>query len=207
MLFVGGGRVDRVQQVTVRIGGGLQRGVDGSHHLFGPRLAVGMHESHLGFRERDSRRAGEHDHRQGGVAFLVERFGGTARPNADLVGAIVIDTKEGGVQCCPDLEESGVLALRLRKACGLLHVAVLVRLCENARAFEEGACPLGHLLAQHQTFWRQPSTAIIPDVEGGDHRLAGLVGGKFERVLALAEVGGKVFAASLRVPTAHRFHA
>ena len=189
-----------------------------------------MHESHLGIRERDSRRAGEHDQRQGGEAFLVERFGGTARPNADLVGAIVIDTKEGGVQCCPDLEESGVFALRcralreegleggdllrLRKACGLLHVAVLVRLCENARAFEEGACPLGHLLAQHQTFWRQPSTAIIPDVEGGDHRLAGLVGGKFERVLALAEVGfwsaqvgGKVFAASLRVPTAHRFHA
>jgi len=63
-----------------------------------------MHERHLGIRETDSRRAGEHDQRQGGEAFLVERFGRTALPNADLVGAIVIDTKEGGVQCCLDLE-------------------------------------------------------------------------------------------------------
>jgi hypothetical protein len=56
-----------------------------------------MHERHLGIRETDSRRAGEHDQRQGGVAFLVERFGGTAQPNAGLVSAIVIDAEEGGV--------------------------------------------------------------------------------------------------------------
>ena len=100
-------------------------------------------------------------------------------------------------------------ARRLRKAHWQLHVAVLVRLCKHAHAFEEGGCPLGHFLAQHQTFRRRPSTAVVLDVEGSNHRLAGLVGGEFERVPALVEVGewsalggGEVFEASNRVPTA-----
>ena len=107
-----------------------------------------------------------------------------------------------------------MLAQRRRKAHGLLHMTVLVRICKQAHAFKEGRCPPVHLLAQHHAFRRRPSAAVETDVEGSDQRLAGLVGGKFERVLALAEVGfwsaqvgGKVFAASLRVPTARRFYA